>query len=371
MRILIDISHPAHVHFFRNAISIWEEHGHIVRVVARDKDMTCDLLRRFHIPFKVLSKARTGLLGWASEMLIHTARLLPRVINFKPHLMLQIGGTFVAPVGYLTRTPTWAFTDTENATLSNALTFPMVNRIFTPSCYELNHGVKHRRFPGFHESAYLHPSRFVPDPSVLQTLGLHPQDPFFIVRFVSWESAHDIDQTGFGVRGKTELVEELARHGRVFVSSESPLPDSLKAYASHIPIHQIHHFIAYASLVVGESATMASEAAVLGTPAVFLSPTGRGYTNVQEREYGLLFNFSDTHQAEALEQVKNILKTPRSKDYWQDKRRRLLDDTIDVTAWMVRMVECFGETRDPEVAASRALEEVKRGGGWSRRDRKM
>ena len=100
---------------------------------------------------------------------------------------------------------------------------------------------------------------------------------------------------------------------------------------------------------------------MLGTPAVFLSPTGRGYTNVQEQEYGLVFNFSDIRQAEALDLVKNLVEKPRPKDYWQEKRRTLLDDAIDVTGWMVRMVECFGETRDPDGAASRALEEVKRG----------
>ena len=272
MRILIDISHPAHVHFFRNAIDLWQEHGHTVQVIARDKDITCSLLKKFRIPFKVMSKARTGLRGWTLELLVHTTRLFPLALAFRPHVMLQIGGTFIAPVGFLTRTPTWAFTDTENANVSNALTFPLASRIFTPECYTLDHGVKHRRYPGFHELAYLHPNRFVPDPSVLTPLGLKVGEPYFLVRFVAWQSLHDIDQRGFGIHQKIELVTELARHGRVFVSSESPLPGPLKAFSSPIPLHQIHHFIAYAALVVGESATMASEAAVLGTPAISVSP---------------------------------------------------------------------------------------------------
>jgi hypothetical protein len=63
-------------------------------------------------------------LGLIGEMLVHVGRLLPVVGTFKPHVMLQIGGTFVGPAGRLTNTPAWAFTDTENATLSNAVTFP-------------------------------------------------------------------------------------------------------------------------------------------------------------------------------------------------------------------------------------------------------
>lgn len=359
MRILVDISHPAHVHFFRNAISMWHEHRHLVRVVARDKDITCDLLRRFDIPHKVLSKARTGFVGWTVEMLVHTVRLLSEVLAFRPHVMLQIGGIFVGPVGWLTCTPAWAFTDTENATLSNSITFPFVDRIFTPQCYNLNHGSKHLRYPGFHELAYLHPRRFVPDPSVLAPFGLKPGAPFFIVRFVAWQSAHDMGERGFTLPNKIKLVSELARHGRVFVSSEAPLPDPLKPYASPIPVEQIHHFIAHATLVVGESATMASEAVFLGTPAIFVSPTSRGYTDVQERRYGLVFNFKDTDQTNALDMVKELIAISYPKDHWQKKRQRLLEDNIDVTGWLVRLVECFGETRDADTAAQRALAQLK------------
>jgi predicted glycosyltransferase len=359
VRILVDISHPAHVHFFRNAMNIWEEHGHTVRVVARDKDITLDLLRRFHISHKVLSKARTGVVGWTAEMIIHTVRLLSEVLAFRPHVMLQIGGTFVGPVGWLTRTPAWAFTDTENATLSNRITFPFVQRVFTPQCYTLDHGAKHRRYPGFHELAYLHPSRFVPDPSVLGSIGLKPEAPFFILRFVAWKSAHDRDQKGFSISNKIALVSELCRHGRVFVSSEAPLPSELKTYTSPISVERIHHFMFYASLVAGESATMASEAAVLGTPGIFVSPTGRGYTHVQEHTYGLVFNFRDTEQEKALDAVKELVHRTYPEGHWLKKRQRLLEDTIDVTEWLVRLVECFGETDDADVAAAWALREVK------------
>ena len=362
MRILVDISHPAHVHFFRNAISRWREHGHLLRVVARDKDITLDLLNRFKIPHKVLSKARTGVLGWAGEMLVHTARLLPLVLTFKPHVMLQIGGIFVCPVGRLTLRPAWAFTDTENAALSNFIAFRFANRVFTPQCYNLSHGSGHLRYPGFHELAYLHPRHFSPDPSVLAPFGLKPDDPFFIVRFVAWESAHDIGQRGFSLPNKIELVSELARNGRVFVSSEAALPPSLKAYASPIPVDQIHHFVAQATLVVGESATMASEAAVLGTPSVFVSPTGRGYTDVQERKYGLVYNFKDSEQDNALGMVKELIATSYPKDHWEKKRLHLLQDSIDVTGWLVRMVERFGVTHDAEASAKWALVEVRREG---------
>jgi predicted glycosyltransferase len=104
---------------------------------------------------------------------------------------------------------------------------------------------------------------------------------------------------------------------------------------------------------------MASEAAVLGTPAIFVSPTGRGYTHVQEHTYGLVSNFRDTEQGKALDAVTELVRRTYPKDHWLKRRQRLLEDTIDVTGWLVRLVERFGETRNADVAADWALREAK------------
>ena len=60
------------------------------------------------------------------------------------------------------------------------------------------------------------------------------------------------------------------------------------------PPEKIHHALYYADLFYGESPTMASEAACLGTPARYIDHKGRGYTDEQERKYGLVFNFKNT-----------------------------------------------------------------------------
>ena len=69
MKILIDISHPAHVHYFKYAYHAWKEHGHQIKVVSRDKDITLQLLREYGIPNQVLSKVRTGFWGLSFELL--------------------------------------------------------------------------------------------------------------------------------------------------------------------------------------------------------------------------------------------------------------------------------------------------------------
>jgi len=71
MRILIDISHPAHVHFFKHASRIWQEHGHAVKFVARNKEITFQLLEDYQIPYRGLSTIRKGLAGLGVELIEH------------------------------------------------------------------------------------------------------------------------------------------------------------------------------------------------------------------------------------------------------------------------------------------------------------
>ncbi len=345
MRILIDISHPAHVHFFRNAMGEWRKHGHEVHVVSRKKDLTLDLLLSYGIPNKCLSQAGKGIPRLLLELAVHEARLLRETSAFKPDILLQISGLFISHVGFLLGVPTITFTDTEMARLSNAIAFPFTSAVVTPSCYE---GPvppsKHYLYPGYHELAYLHPRRFTPDPRVLRDLGLNRGDPFYILRFVSWGAVHDVGESGFSYAGKSQLVRMLASRGKVFISSEGKLPGELEPFRLPIPPQRIHHAMAFAELCVGESATMASESAVLGVPSVFVSTSSRGYTNEEEKVYGLVRNFSHRRQEDALQAVEDLLGMKDSREVWQEKRARLLRDKIDVTDWLVRLVEGYPDS---------------------------
>ena len=332
MRILIDILHPAHVHFFRNFRQVMQDSGHDVLVTARDKDLTLELLDAYAIPAEVISTQRRGRMGLARELATRVRRLTTIARRFRPDVLTGIMGPAIAPVGRLLRRPAVVFYDTENATATNRWVYPLAAAVCTPDCYAAPVRGNHITYPGYHELAYLHPARFTPDPAVLATAGLRSGEPFSLVRFVGWQASHDLRERGLGPAAKRDLVEELARRGRVFVSSEGPLPDGLPADPIPVPAAQIHHLIAAADIVVGESATMASEAAVLGVPAVLVADTGRGYTDDEERRYGLVRRVSPANAAGVAAAVNEFLSGDRTR--FAVARRILLDDKIDVTAWM-------------------------------------
>jgi len=338
MRVLIDILHPAHVHFFRNFCAEMEGRGHQVCITARDKDRSVELLQAFGLPYQQISQQMSGA-GLAVEMAQRTPRLMRIMRTFQPDAMTGIMGPSIALAGALRlrRVPAVVFYDTEFAVQTNRVVYPLAYSVCTPDCYQGRVPGRHLQYAGYHELAYLHPNRFQPDPAALDAFGVSPDEPYSIVRFVSWQAVHDRRERGLSVKQKRHLVEVLQRRGRVLVASEAPLTDDLAGLAVRGPVEQIHHLIAHARMVVGESATMSSEAAVLGVPAVFIATTGRGYTDDQERRYGLVRHFTEDQYDMALTAIEEILAAPAST--WQSARQRLLDEKIDVTAWMTDYFE--------------------------------
>lgn len=339
MNILVEILHPAHVHFFKHAIGIWQKRGDHVLVLSREKDCANELLCAYQIPFTSISAIRSQKSGLILEMLERNWRMWRAARAFKPDVLTGIMGVTIAQVSALIRKPAVVFYDTENATLTNRFVYPLAHSVCTPDCYQGPVKGRHVTYPGYHELAYLHPNRFTPDPERVAAHGVAPDEAFFIVRLVSWQASHDVGEQGLESDWIQRLIARLRPHGRVLISSEKPLPDDLAPYGFRCPPEEMHHFLAHAQLVIGESATMASEAAVLGTPAFFISDTGRGYTDEEESRYGLVFNFKRHEQERVLEKVERLLQTNDLRASFQAARTRLLSDKIDTTDWLVKYID--------------------------------
>jgi len=339
MRILIDMGHPGHVHFYRHALRELERRGHELLICARDKDVTLSLLDHYQFPYKILSNMGQGTFGLSREFLIREWRLMRIIKSFDPHVVTAIGGLFIAPACRMMGKPSIVFTDSEPVPLDRYMTYPFATLVCTPDCFLRKLSCRHLRYKGYHELAYLHPNRFKPDPSVLKEMGVTEKDPYILLRFVAWKATHDIGQHGFNLSFKMKLIEQLSHFGRVLISSESPLPPALEPYRFHLPPHRIHHALYYARLFMGDGATMATEAALLGTPTVRSSSMALNMGNFIElmTTYKLVFSYQDPETA--LLSALQLLKDDHSESLWKERRERLLADKIDVTAYMVDLIE--------------------------------
>jgi predicted glycosyltransferase len=206
-------------------------------------------------------------------------------------------------------------------------------------------GKKEIKYAGYHELAYLHPKHFAPDESVLDLLGVNNNEKYIILRFVAWKATHDYGHKGITYLNKLKAIHEFGRYAKVFISSESELPDDLVKYRIKIPPDKMHDALAFSCLLFGESSTMAEEGAMLGVPSIYLNEKGTHYTNHLERAYDLIYNFAENEsdQNEAIEKGIELLKS-NVKDEWQKRRDRMLADKIDVTAFLVWFVENYPDS---------------------------
>ncbi|MFP4573509.1 MAG: DUF354 domain-containing protein [Desulfobacterales bacterium] len=276
MKILIGIGHPADVHFFRFFIQAMQRRGHAVVVVAREKDHACFLLDQFGIPYHLISVHQKRLFKKVFGYFIRWARTYRLCRRVRPDIALGVGDFCLPQIGKLLGFQGIVITDTEPAVHDFLLTFPFASRILTPFCYQRNLSRKQIRYNSYNELAYLGDNRFSPDPGIYQDLGIDGGEKYVLLRFCSRTAVHDIGRKGISEKMKKAVVENFSRYARVFISSEPELPADLKAYQIPVSPEKIHHVIYYADLLYGESATMASEAACLGTPAIYVDDRGRG-----------------------------------------------------------------------------------------------
>jgi predicted glycosyltransferase len=231
------------------------------------------------------------------------------------------------------------FDDTEIHRYNQLLYYPLVTEVHSPDCYRISLGSKQHLYSGYHSLAYLHPDNFQPDPTVVRDLGFEPGQRMVLLRFVGWGAMHDVGLTGLSSDYKRRLVDVISGHAKVLISSEGELDSDLEPYRIDIPVTQMHHLLAFVDIVGGESATMCSEAVSLGTPAVYVDKKGRGYTDEQEQNYGMCFNFRPDEYARIEEKILELLSLEDIRGYFKPAWIRMLNEKINVTDYQIAQIE--------------------------------
>lgn len=345
LRVLFDVGHPAQVHLFRNAIDELGDRGHETFVTSREKDVTVDLLDAYGIPHQPLTARGDSLPSLVVELLAREVRLLGVARRFDPDVIVSRLGPVPAHVATLVGCRHVAVNDTDIDSrwlrrVYHGVTLPFVDTVCAPESFELAVDSEDRRPLDVQELAYLHPDYFEPDPSVLEAQGIDPEEPFFVVRVAGWDAYHDVGYGGLSPDALRELVGVLGAHGRVFVSAEGDLPPDLEEHRLATDPADVHHVLHYADLYVGDSGTMSTEAAVLGTPAIrtntMVGPDDEPVFRALEHQYGLLRSFAD--ETEAIRAVEDVLAAGIDRIDYRERRDRLIADQPDVTARLVETI---------------------------------
>ena len=348
VRVLFDLSHPAHVLQFVPIARELIARGHEVRLVGREKDVLRDLLEASGLPFEVPSAppGPRGRLRDARELLMRVVALRRIVRHWSPAVVMTRN-----PSGVLAAVGTRAHSifDTDDGRtvgLHYWLARPFADTTTSSVHDPESHGRDHRRYPGFKAQTYLHPERFRPDSDIRMRLGV-PDGPLIVLRFSAHNASHDRRILGIDAPTRTTLVERCRAAGHLLIAREGQ-PTVLQTHADPdrtIPSEDFLDVLASADLCVGDSQSVAVEAALLGVPTIRLSGfTGRHFTvTALEEGYGLIRNFAPGEEAALLTEVERALRMlPGRVRAARTARDRLVTNTADPAAWFADLVERVG-----------------------------
>jgi len=335
MKILIDIGHPAHVHLFRFFAEEMKSRGHAVLFTVREKEHETYLLKTFGLPYVSIGRHYGSLAGKSIGMTVSLFRMMKEALRFRPDIFLSHGSIIAAFTSLLTRRPHISLEDTGNREQVR-LYLPFTEAVLTSEAFHRDYGKKQVRYNGFHELAYLHPSYFYPDKKFRSRLDARLNGKMIMVRFVSWNATHDKSSKGLSDDEKRKLVKALSMKGRVFISAEGGLPDYLNEYRYPLAPETIHQALANADLFIGEGATMASECAMLGTPAIYINPQIAGTINEQVRN-GLIFQYPGF--SGVTEKADEILGMDNAEEVFRIQKEKMLAGKTDLTRLLIWFVE--------------------------------
>ncbi|MDY0319917.1 MAG: DUF354 domain-containing protein [Candidatus Cloacimonadaceae bacterium] len=346
MKILIDVGHPAQVHYY-SALYKFLKDDHSFIFTCRDQQIVADLLKYYGIPYIVIGEKGTGLKQKALKQLNFTKTLHNLIKSHEIDLAFGVSSV-LASKGSKAKSIVFCDDDREAIKLISKTILPFADTIISPDSLSHEGSPKTVYYPGSHELSYLHPNRYQPDPVVLQNYGLREEEVYFILRLTAFKAYHDHGNHGLTTVQKKDLVERLSQYGRVYITSETPIDGEFEKYRIPVKVHEMHSFLAYASMLVSDSQTMTSEAAVLGVPS-FRCNTFAGRLSVleeEEKRYGLTVGFKPWQFNWMIDAITKHLQRRADRTEWYMKRDMFIRDKIDVTPFWASLINDYPKSID-------------------------
>lgn len=350
MRIGIFANTPAQVHFYSNIVKELQKRGHETFLLARDYGETLALLEENNTPYYLFSTPPASKFGKMCKFPSDILKAFAYLKKLNVDLVTGFGAYNVFTSALL-RVPSIMFTDSEftvntkSYTMQYKVSEPLIDVVITPEGFKQDLGPKQVRVKSYKELAYLHPKYYTPNNSIHELLDIPEGEEYTVLRFNAFDAVHDLGVDGFNNNAKIQLVDALKRYGSVFISAEGSVPAELKPYVLKAPKRRIHDILYYAKLLVTDTQTMATEAALLGTPTIrcnkFVGSNDMSNFTELEQKYHLMYNFNTS--TASIRKATELIQSSELKKRWQIRREKLLAEKIDITEYMVSFLEMYAD----------------------------
>ncbi len=349
MNILFYIGHPAQYHFFKNAARKLVQDGHHIKLLIKTKDILEELLKEDGWEYENIQvKSRgNGKLSIFAASLKRTIRVIGIARRFRADLLAGTDSS-VAQAGWFLHRPCITTLEDDYEIICNLarLTYPFTTTILVPDVCKVGKWEKKKvGYDGYMKLAYLHPSRFSPSEEVLEKYGISGK--FILLRLAKLTAHHDVGIKGLDVALVGKIIEISKKKGyKIFITSEKELDSQFEQYRLNIRFVDIHHILSFASLLVSDSQSMSMEAAMLGVPSLRFSDFAGRISVLEELEsrYHLTYGIKTSEPHLLIDMIEKLLSNDMLKDVFQARRRSMLADKIDVTAFLVWFIEKYPDS---------------------------
>lgn len=369
----IFLGHPCHFHNLKNVAENLKKDGYNVFFAIKEKDILEMLCKDAGYEYYKLREGRgSSKLAMVKSVLGMEYRMLKFI--HKNKIEMLIGSSLSFAASQIARIPALILCedDADAVPLYANIVYPFATVILSPECCDNSRWKKKSVFyPSYHELAYLHPNHFTPDASIVEKYGIDTKKPYFIVRFSALNAHHDIGIHGINTEIAEKMIAMLKPHGRIYITSERPLEPQFEQYRIRINPLDMHHVMAFASLYIGDSQTMAAEAGVVGTPFVRLNdfvgrlsylheleaptdftPRNDGYVPKidahvpDDVHYSLGYGHKTADVEGFFASIQRWLDTPDRKAICAERRAKMLSEKVDYAKFLTYFIESYPQSAE-------------------------
>jgi predicted glycosyltransferase len=351
LKILFYFGHPAQYLFLRPTLrELKQSRMHELTLVIKTKDVLETLLKEDGFEYMNILPEERGRskVAIAMSLLKRNMKLLPVLKRKKPDLLIGTDAS-VAQLGKLLGINRITITEDDYPVIKTLarLTYPFTQTILCPEVCSVGPWERKKTgYKGYMKLAYLHPSVFIPDAGILKKYDIY--SPYVIIRLAKLTAHHD-----FGIQGINDalldmLIQKLEKANyRVFLSSEALIKEKYTTYMLNIHASDMHQILFRAAMLISDSQSMSVEAAMLGVPSLRLSDFAGRISVLEELEkrYRLTFAFKPLDTVKILEKVEELLSVTDLKEEFASRRKQMLADKINVSAFLTWLIENYPESK--------------------------
>ena len=183
MKILIDINHPAHVHYFRNFIYKMKEKGHEFIITNRDDSLINYLLDFYKINHNIRNKRPVNSkskINSVAYLLIAFLKIFKVARGQNVDAVLGFANVPGSLYGRLIRKPVVVIDDTEHNNLNHSIYKNLASIILTPFYFNKKISKKQVYFNAYVEQFYL-----------THRVIAKTEKEYVFLRFISYDARHD------------------------------------------------------------------------------------------------------------------------------------------------------------------------------------